>query len=153
MTRYIAKPVRFWLAHALVVPLLTVFVLLVPIYFFTILWPGALGWQLDGHLVLTFFLGGILAAYMIGAGLAAIYSALLALWQWRRGGHTFVEATLLAWSLVAVAFAAVTLTGSFYEYNLYFAIACAAAMPLMWFVCLWSGITYRNTPHLQKASA
>ena len=81
MTRYIAKPVRFWLAHALVVPLLTVFVLLVPIYFFTILWPGALGWQMDGHLILTFFLGAIVAAYMIGAGLAAIYSALLALWH------------------------------------------------------------------------
>ncbi|HEY0854464.1 MAG TPA: hypothetical protein VGD86_06530 [Devosia sp.] len=150
MTRYIAKPVRFWLAHALVLPLLTTFVLLVPVYFFTILWPGGLGWEMEGHKVWTFFLGAFVAAYLIGAGLAAIYSALLALWQWRRGGHTFPEAMLIAWAIVALALAAVTLTGSVYSYNLYFAIACAGAMPLMWLVCRWIGIVYRSVPHLQK---
>jgi hypothetical protein len=152
MTRFIAKPVRFWLAHALVLPLLTVFVLLVPVYFFTILWPGALGLPFDGGLVLAFFLGAILAAYLIGAGLAAIYSALLALWQWRLGGHTFIEAMLLAWLVIALAFGGVALSGSVYEYNVYFAVACAGAMPLTWLVCLWSGIIYRNIPHVQKAT-
>jgi len=153
MTRYIAKPVRFWLAHALVLPLLTVAVLLVPIYFFTILWPGALDASLSSGRVLAFFLGVILAAYLIGTGLAAIYSALLALWQWRRGGHTFIEAMLLGWLLVGLVFGAVTLSGSLYEYNLHFAVACAGAMPLMWLVCRWSGITYPHVLHLQRASA
>lgn len=146
MTRYIAKPFRFWLAHALVLPVLTVAVLLVPIYFASILWPGALGMSLEGGLVLAFFLGAILAAYLIGAGLAAIYSALLAMWQWRRGGHTFIEAMLLAWVLVGLAYGVVTLAGSYYDYTFYFALACAGSMPLMWFVCLWSGITYRHIP-------
>ena len=153
MSRYIAKPVRFWLVHTLVLPVLTVAILLVPIYFFTILWPGALDASLSSGRVLAFFLGMILAAYLIGAGLAATYSALLALWQWRRGGHTVIEAMLLGWLLVGVVFGAVTLSGSSYDYNLLFAIACAAAMPLMWLVCLWSGITYRHVIHLQQASA
>ena len=153
MTRYIARPVRFWVLHALVLPVLTVFVLLVPVYFFSILWPEALDNSMRGESVLAFFIGVILAAYLIGAGLAAIYSAILAMWQWRRGGHTILEAMLLAWLLVGLTLAAVTLTGSMYQYNLHLAIACAAAMPLLWLVGRWFGIVYRNTPHLQKASA
>ena len=152
MTRYIAKPVGFLVVHALVLPVLTVSVLVVPIYFFTILWPGALDASFSGGTVLAFFLGALLSSYLIGAGLAAVYSALLALWQWRRGGHTFIEAMLLAWLLVGVGFGVVTLSGSLYQYNLHFAVACAGAMPLMWFVCLWSGITYRHGPQVHKAT-
>ena len=71
---------------------------------------------------------------------------------WSIGGG-IVLPMLIAWAIVALALAAVTLTGSVYSYNLYFAIACAGAMPLMWLVCRWVGVVYRSVPHLQKGPA
>jgi hypothetical protein len=150
LTRYVANPVGFWLLHALTLPILSIVVLLMPIYFVLALWPEVRGESFDGGLLVAFLIGMTLAAYAVSGGFAAVYSALLALWQWWQGGHTFLEAMLLAWTLLALVFSAVTLADSFNGFNLHVTLACAAAMPIIWFMCLRFGITQRHAPSGQR---
>lgn len=153
MTRYIAKPVKFWVVHTLALPILSIWVLLIPVYFFVVLMPGGLGEPFDGGLVFAYFLGMTVAGYFIGAGIAAVYSALLALWQWRRGGHTFLEAMLFAWTILALVGIGMTLAGDdSLQFLVHATIAAAVAMPILWLMCRLLGIIYRHDVHITKAS-
>ncbi len=153
MNRYRAKPVRFWLANLIVAPIGAAIAGVALMWTVFQIVPAAAVdsfLQTDG-ISLVFLAGGAVYGYVFGFFVTLGYAIVLALWQQWRGGHTIVEAAIIGWLSLGATWlyfnsSPSPLLDSYFWGGL-------IVLPLVWFVCLWSGITYRVTPELQKVPA
>lgn len=153
MTRYRAKPIRFWLANLIVAPMGAAIAGLVVMWTIFQLVPAAAVdsfLQFEG-ISLVILAGGAVYGYVFGFFVTLGYAMALALWQHWRRGHTMLEAAIIGWLSLGATWlyfnsrAPSPLLDSYLWGGL-------IALPLVWFVCLWSGITYR-LPDEQKVPA